>query len=164
VQSRFFAELGTVDCYWYHNSWQALRRFMVPKFELPDPGWLIVATVLPPTYTFIAEAVESNAVAACEPVESAVVSSDCWRPCRSPNASFIRPNARVFLGNESLIHTITHTKSEMLAKMRSADRCIQTLTGGICGAIIRSEKYCVMWKFFLTCPARLTSSRSAFWR
>jgi hypothetical protein len=37
-RTRFFQELGTVACYWYHSSWQALMRFMVTQLELPDPG------------------------------------------------------------------------------------------------------------------------------
>jgi len=37
-RTRFFAELGTVACYWYHDSWQELMRFMVTQLELPDPG------------------------------------------------------------------------------------------------------------------------------
>ena len=37
-RTRFFQELGTVTCYWYHESWEALMRFMVTQLELPDPG------------------------------------------------------------------------------------------------------------------------------
>ena len=37
-RSQFFDELGTVACYWYHDSWQALMLFMITQLELPDPG------------------------------------------------------------------------------------------------------------------------------
>ncbi|MFP4302098.1 MAG: hypothetical protein ACLFQZ_08740 [Spirochaetaceae bacterium] len=37
-RARFFAELGVVACYWYHESWQAQMRFMITQLELPDPG------------------------------------------------------------------------------------------------------------------------------
>jgi len=37
-RTRFFQELGTVACYWYHAGWQSLMYFMVTQLELPDPG------------------------------------------------------------------------------------------------------------------------------
>lgn len=37
-RSRFFAELGMMACFWYHESWQAMMHFMVTQLELPDPG------------------------------------------------------------------------------------------------------------------------------
>jgi len=37
-RSRFFQELGTVACYWYHDDWNELMRFMIIQLELTDPG------------------------------------------------------------------------------------------------------------------------------
>ena len=37
-RTRFFQELGIVACYWYHDGWQDLLRFMITQLELPDPG------------------------------------------------------------------------------------------------------------------------------
>ena len=37
-RTRFFQELGMVACYWYHDGWQDLMRFMITQLELPDPG------------------------------------------------------------------------------------------------------------------------------
>lgn len=37
-RSRFFQELGTVACYWYHDDWNELMRFMITQLELTDPG------------------------------------------------------------------------------------------------------------------------------
>ncbi len=37
-RTRFFQELGTVACYWYHDSWQEQMRFMITQLELPNPG------------------------------------------------------------------------------------------------------------------------------
>ena len=37
-RTRFFQELGTLACYWYHESWQAQMIFMITQLELPDPG------------------------------------------------------------------------------------------------------------------------------
>ena len=37
-RTRFFQELGVVACYWYHDGWQDLLRFMIAQLELPDPG------------------------------------------------------------------------------------------------------------------------------
>ena len=37
-RTRFFQELGTVACYWYHDGWQDLMLFMITQLELPDPG------------------------------------------------------------------------------------------------------------------------------